>query len=233
MPVSVSPVPWTGSLLWLVALALASFLVTWIAADRLSMRRTPYIGVLAAMTATLTVGYVAWLGVGVVDLLTTRWVWGIVVGPVAGVFLTQAIRRLPGGKRLRGRRFAVALAWEAVVYGITEGLLLSVLPVLMTWQMVHSLGWAGLGGGIARWTAHRRQRRRDRHSPHGVLGVPQSPAATDRRRLWPDVAGVPGDRQPDRADTGSRDQPRGEPAARVRPAAARTWRRTGVLRHGA
>jgi hypothetical protein len=42
--------------------------------------------------------------------------------------------------------------WEGVVYGITEGLLLSTLPVLMTWQMVHSLGWSGTAGGIARWT---------------------------------------------------------------------------------
>jgi hypothetical protein len=152
MPVPVSPAPWAGSLLWLLALAVASFLVPWIATDKLGMRRTPYIGVLAAVTAALAAGYVAWLGVGAVDLLTANWAWGLIVAPIAGLFLALAIRRLPGGPRLTGRRFAVALAWEAVIYGTTEGVLLSVLPVLMTWQMIHSLGWPGVGGAIARWT---------------------------------------------------------------------------------
>jgi hypothetical protein len=145
-------VPWAGSLLWLLALAVVSFVVTWITADRLRMRRTPYIGVLAAVVAAFGAGYVAWLGVDVVDLLTANWMWGLIAAPVAGLFLALAIRRLPGGQRLTGRRFAVALLWESLVYGITEGVLLSVLPVLITWQMIHSLGWSGAGGAIARWT---------------------------------------------------------------------------------
>jgi hypothetical protein len=29
--------------------------------------------------------------------------------------------------------------------------LLSVLLVLMAWQMIHSLGWSGPGGALARW----------------------------------------------------------------------------------
>jgi hypothetical protein len=152
MPVPASPVPWAGSLLWLLALASVSFLVTWIAADILGMRRTPYIGVLAAVTAAVGAGYVAWLGVGVASLLTANWLWGLVVAPVAGLFLALKIRRLPGGRRLTGRRFAAAVVWEGLVYGVTEGVLLSVLPVLMAWQMVHSLGWSGVGGAIARWT---------------------------------------------------------------------------------
>jgi hypothetical protein len=46
MPVPVSAVPWAGSLIWLAALAVVSFLVTWVAADKLRMRRTPHIAVL-------------------------------------------------------------------------------------------------------------------------------------------------------------------------------------------
>jgi hypothetical protein len=45
-----------------------------------------------------------------------------------------------------------AMLWEGVVYGVAEGFWLSALPGLMTWQMVHSLGWSGAVGGIARWT---------------------------------------------------------------------------------
>lgn len=42
MPVPVSPVLWAGSLIWLAALAVVSFLVTWVATDKLRMWRTSF-----------------------------------------------------------------------------------------------------------------------------------------------------------------------------------------------
>jgi hypothetical protein len=36
---------------------------------------------------------------------------------------------------------ARTLAWDGLLYGAAEGLLLSVLPVLVTWQMLSSNGW--------------------------------------------------------------------------------------------
>jgi hypothetical protein len=152
VPVPVSPVPWAGSLIWLAALAVVSFLVTWVAADKLRMRRTPYIAVLTVVTAAMTAGYIAWLGVSVTALLTTHWAWGLLAAPLCGAFAIIGLTRLPVTHRLTGSRLGIALLWEGVVYGITEGVLLSVLPVLMAWQMIHSVGWSGTGGAIARWT---------------------------------------------------------------------------------
>ena len=145
MPVPVSPAPWAGSLLWLIALAAVAFLVAWLPGNRTPIGRTAYIGVLTVVTAAFTAGYVAWLGVGLTDLVTARWGWGLAAAPVAGAFLVFGMRRLPGsGTRPSGRTFL----WEGVVYGVSEGVLLSVLPVLMTWQLVHSLE----GPWLARWT---------------------------------------------------------------------------------
>jgi hypothetical protein len=152
MPIPVSPVPWEGSLIWLAALATMSFLVTWVPADKLRMRRTPYIAVLTAVTAAMTAGYIAWVGVSVTGLLTSHWAWGLIAAPLCAAFLIAGMTKLPVTQRLTGRRLGLALLWEAVVYGTTEGVLLSALPVFMTWQMIHSLGWQGTGGTIARWT---------------------------------------------------------------------------------
>jgi hypothetical protein len=152
MPVPVSPIPWAGSLIWLAALAAVSFLVTWVAADKLRMRRTPYIAVLTAVTAAMTAGYLAWADISVTELLTTHWAWGLLAAPLCGAFLIVGMTKLPVTQRLTGRRLGRALLWEGVVYGTTEGMLLSALPVLMAWQMIHSLGWQGTGGAIARWT---------------------------------------------------------------------------------
>lgn len=152
MPVPTSPASWVGSLLWLIGLTGVAFLVTWICADKLNIRRAPYIGVLTVVTAGLAVGYVAWLGVGVGDLLTARWGWGLLAAPFVGAFLSYGITKLPATRRLTGRQLGVAALWEGVVYGVTEGVLLSMLPVLMTWQMIHSLGWSGAPGAVGRWT---------------------------------------------------------------------------------
>jgi hypothetical protein len=152
MPVPVSPVPWAGSLIWLAALAVVSFMVTWVAADKLGMRRTSYIAVLTVVTAAMTAGYIAWAEISVTNLLTTHWAWGLLAAPLCGAFLIVGMTRLPVTQRLTGRRLGIALLWEGVVYGTTEGVLLSALPVLMAWQMIHSLGWSGPGGAIARWT---------------------------------------------------------------------------------
>ena len=117
-----------------------SFLVSWVAADRLRMPRAPYIAVLTAVTAALSVGYVGWLGADVVDLLSARWMWGLVAAPLSAAFLIVGMTKLPVVQRKTGRRLGAAMLWEAVVYGTAEGVLLSALPVLMTWQMIHSLG---------------------------------------------------------------------------------------------
>jgi hypothetical protein len=152
MPVPVSPASWVGSLLWLLAVAAGSFAVSWLVANRLQVRRGPYIAILSLVTAALTLGYVDWLGIGVDDLVLTRWGWGLLAAPLSAAFLIVGMTKLPAVTRLRGTRLTAALLWEAVVYGIAEGVLLSALPVLVSWQLVHALGWSGFPGALARWT---------------------------------------------------------------------------------
>jgi hypothetical protein len=152
IPTPVLPAPWLGSLVWLAGLTLGSFLVSWILADRMGVRRTPYIALLAVGTGAVGIGYVRWLGLSLADVIFTHWVLGLLVAPIVSAFLVVGIRRLPAGQPLHGRKLVVAMLWEGVVYGIAEGLLLSTLPAFMTWEMINSLGWSGLGGGIAQWT---------------------------------------------------------------------------------
>lgn len=152
MPVPVSDASWWGSLLWLAGLTAVAFFVAWITGTRLHIRRAAYIAILFVVTGALTAGYIAWLGVGAKDVLTTRWGWGILVGLVVGVVLALAMRTQPVDRHVPRDRLPALLLWEGVVYGTGEGMLLSGLPAFMTWQMVHSLGWSGTAGDIARWT---------------------------------------------------------------------------------
>jgi hypothetical protein len=149
MPTAAASISWLGALGWLSAIAAASFLVAWVLTTRLGLRRTPYIAVLALLTGGLTWGYLAWSGTDLGGIVTNRWAWGLVGATVAGALLAVLSRHQPRGPRPQGWRLAATLAWEGVVYGSTEGLLLSVLPVLVTWQAFAAHGWtSGLGRSL-------------------------------------------------------------------------------------
>jgi hypothetical protein len=141
MPTAATSISWLGALGWLTAIAAAGFLVTWILTTRLGMRRTPYIAALALLTAGLTFGYLAWSHTALASFATNHWGWGLVGAAVAGAILARLSRHQPGGVRPHGSRLTATLGWEAVIYGTAEGLLLSVLPVLVTWQAFAAHGW--------------------------------------------------------------------------------------------
>lgn len=131
-----------AGMLWLAAIAVASFLVSWLATDRLGIPRMPYVGLLTLVTGALTVAYLLWSGAGPA-FWTHSWVWGLLGAVVAGGLLVVAVSRrtLPGPSH--HETGPVLIVWDAVVYGATEGLLLSVLPVAVVWQAFAGAGWTG------------------------------------------------------------------------------------------
>lgn len=152
MPVPVHEPVWWGSLLWLGGVTAVAFLVAWVTGTRLHIRRVWYIPLLFAVTAGLTVGYLAWLGIGAADVLTVHWGWGLLAGVIAPILLYKPMLHQPVTRKVpHGRQLGWELFWEGGVYGTAEGVLLSALPPFITWQMVHALGWSGPGGAVARW----------------------------------------------------------------------------------
>lgn len=143
------PITWWSQLIWLLALALASFLVTWAFTDLFHLSQTPYIGVLAVVTGAFLAGYLSWSHTDWVTFLSYQWLWGLVAAIIVSsliiVMLLRSIRSQPEmlepAPRPQGVHLLGALLWEGLVYGMAEGLLLSVLPALITWQAVSSLGW--------------------------------------------------------------------------------------------
>jgi hypothetical protein len=129
--------PWIG-LGWFGILTMVAFLVTWLATDVAHIRRTPFIGLLTVVAAGLTWGFVAWAGAGTA-FLTYHWGWGLLGGLVVSLAMVGMARRLPRGPH--GDHSRHLLPWEGVVYGTAEGVLLSVLPVAMLWQVSRSFGW--------------------------------------------------------------------------------------------
>ena len=150
------PVIWWSQLIWLLALALTSFLVTWIFADLLRLTQAPFIGVLAAVTGLFLFAYLSWSNADWGEFLNHQWLWGLVGAIAAGLVLIASFMRgrrsqpqmFEPAPKPRGLRLVGALLWEGLVYGVAEGLLLSVLPVLISWQALSSLHWTESWYGV-------------------------------------------------------------------------------------
>lgn len=142
------PIGWAAALGWLTIIAVGGFLVSWLATDIGGLSRRPYVGVLTGVTAVITGGYLMWSDAGVA-FWTHNWEWGVPGAMATGGFLaTQIFRMTPGGSH--DAPTVGPKLWEGLVYGVTEGLLLSVLPALVIWQGWVTEGWTdGWGASVA------------------------------------------------------------------------------------
>ncbi|HEX5949558.1 MAG TPA: hypothetical protein VFZ96_01025 [Actinomycetota bacterium] len=141
MPAADAAFGWVEATIAFLTIALVGFLVSWVVTDRLHVPRTPYVAILTGAALALAAGYLAWSGTSLEDLLVEDWALGVVAGVVTAAVVVPMVRRLPVGPHPAGGALAGAFAWEGVVYGIGEALLLATLPVLALWHAAADLGW--------------------------------------------------------------------------------------------
>jgi hypothetical protein len=154
MPAADPSFGWQEAAVSFAIIAVSAFLVTWVFTDALRFARTAYVAILTVLVLTLGAAYLAWSGTSLTDVFVSGWGWALVAGAVAAAIVTPLVRRIPSRSRSRGGRFAEGVAWEGVVYGFDEAILLAVLPSLAVWQGASALGWTDttwtrLGAGAA------------------------------------------------------------------------------------
>lgn len=151
------PVTMWSQFAWLGAVALASFLVIWIFADLLHLRREAYVSVLIGVTVVFLYSYLAWSNIDWVAFLNHQWLWGLISGGASGLILIvavawlarwQSLMRLPP-PRPKGGQLAYLVLHECVLHGAAEATLISVLPVLIIWQAFSPLPWFQEWPGMA------------------------------------------------------------------------------------
>jgi hypothetical protein len=139
---------WSKAALLLAVLLLAGFLASWLVTDVLRIKRRTYVAVLALVTVA-AIDLTVWAaGVPLSSLIARHWLAGVVGGIAASLVLAAAMWKLPATLHRSGRELLDADAWEGVVYGVSEGVLLSGLPVFIAWQSAADAGWST----TSRWT---------------------------------------------------------------------------------
>jgi hypothetical protein len=127
--------------LWVAAGGVLGFTVAAVFAGLLRLPRALFPIPYAVLVSAFLYGYVRWSGVDIWDLILRHWPWGLVGAAIVGAFVVKNVLSQPAFPRPHGFELAFDLVWFGVVYGTLDALLLSIMPVLATWQAFSSLGW--------------------------------------------------------------------------------------------
>ena len=117
---------------WLAGGYVLAFAVPFLLADALDINRDLFYGIYALSVVALFALWTRSTGYDLIAAAKQRWLGALLLGLAAAGLLTVMVLRTedatsrPGGIDLIG-----ALAWRGVLYGVTDGLLLSVFPILV------------------------------------------------------------------------------------------------------
>lgn len=132
---------WYKHVGWVIASGVLGFAISMTFASVLRLPRTlfliPYIGI----AGLFFYAYIRWSRISIVELIRHNWIWGLVGAVLLAAFLVRNVLSQPISPRAAGLPFALDLLWSGVAYGLTDALLLTVLPVLATWQAFTALHW--------------------------------------------------------------------------------------------
>ena len=117
---------------WLAGGFVLAFAVPFLLADVLDINRDVFYGLYALSVMGLFAVWSRSTGYVLVAACRRRWALALTLGlAFAGLLALMVVRTEDATARPEGVDLVAAVAWRGVVYGVTDGLLLSVFPILV------------------------------------------------------------------------------------------------------
>jgi len=111
---------------------LVAFAAPYVLADVFEIDRDLFYGLYAAVVIALFAVWSRSTGYDLIAAAKRRWLAALLLGlACAGVLVAMVLRTEEATTRPDGLELVAAVAWRGVVYGIADGLLLSVFPILV------------------------------------------------------------------------------------------------------
>ena len=118
--------------LWLGGGLALAFALPFLLTDVASVNRDLFYGLYAVTVVGLLAAWSRSTGYDLAAAAKRHWVAALLLGIAAGGLLAAIVLRTEDSTgRPDGLELAAAVAWRGIVYGITDGLLLSVFPILV------------------------------------------------------------------------------------------------------
>lgn len=132
---------WYAYLGWIFAAGALGFAISFIFAGVLRLPRKIYLIPYIGLSSLFLYGFVRWSQIPLGDLIRRHWIWGLIGGALFAVLMVKNVLSQPASSRSEGFSLAFDILWSGMLYGAMDALLLSVLPVLATWQAFSLLHW--------------------------------------------------------------------------------------------
>jgi len=132
-----------NELVWVLAAALLGFATTALFSGFLELRRDWFVAIYVLLVGSFLYGYIRWSGVDLSSFLLRHWTWGAIGMVVIGAIMVASVQRMPASPGTSGSALVWDIVWLGIVYGVLDALLLTVLPVAVTWRAL----------SVTRWTA--------------------------------------------------------------------------------
>lgn len=117
---------------WLAGGYLVAFAVPFVLADVLAINRDLFYGLYAVAVFGLFALWSRSTGYDLVAAVHRRWLAALLLGlAAAGVMAAMVVRTEDATARPAGVDLVAAIAWRGILYGVTDGLLLSAFPILV------------------------------------------------------------------------------------------------------
>ena len=138
---------WYQYIGWVVAAGILGFALSMIFAGFLRLHRNLYLIPYIGISGAFLYAYLRWSGLSIGETLRHNRVFGLVGAILLALFTIKNVLSQPVSTRSSGNSLLLDLLWSGVAYGLTDALLLTVLPVLATWQAFTLLHWTAAWPG--------------------------------------------------------------------------------------
>lgn len=137
-----------GHLRWIALGALVGFCSSIIFGDLLTLPVDLYYLVYFGIIIIFFFIYVTKTKLNIKEWFSKRLIWSVLLGLIFGALMVQNVLSRPATERFTGAYLAWSILWRGLVYGATDGLLLSSFPWIVTWR-TFDVGKKPLGKKIA------------------------------------------------------------------------------------
>lgn len=131
-PAMREPIALDNHWLWLAGGLVYAFAVPFVFTDLLDLPRDVYYGLYFSAIGGLFCAWLRATGKSARELLRHRWRWGALLGiAFAAVLALMVVQTEESSSRPDTLELVAAVVWRGMLYGLADGLLLSVFPILV------------------------------------------------------------------------------------------------------
>jgi hypothetical protein len=130
-------------MLWILIASVLGFAIAAIFAGWLKLKRNVYLLFYIPGIALLFGLFIVLKELNLVQLIAHNLYWGITGAILAGAFVIKNVYSQPPSPRSKGLALLTDIVWPGLAYGLTDALLLSVLPILAVKLTLTGDAWTG------------------------------------------------------------------------------------------